>query len=98
MFLKVVRQGFSDSRVYCSCNFAVAELGFRLSFELRFGHFHRNDSREPFAEVFGRYFHLGFLDLFGGCLLGVFLEHAGERLSETLKVRSAFDGVYVVYV
>src|SRR5665213_76228 len=37
-----------------SLDFGISELRFRLSFELRLWNFHRNNNRQPFAEIIAR--------------------------------------------
>ena len=96
MLFEVVGKGFAHGLVDGARHFGVSQLGFCLSLELRFGHFHADDGREAFAEVFAADFYLCFFYLLCRCLFGVFLQDARQCLAEPDEVRAAFDGVDVV--
>ena len=84
----------ADERVDDAFDFAVAELGLGLAFELRMGHAATDDGGEAFAEVLAR----GDEVLEEARVLAVVVERAGERRAEAGEVRAAFGRVDVVDV
>ena len=87
-------EAFADDRVDDAFDFAVAELGFRLPFELRMRHAHRNDGGQTFAQIVARGNKI-FEQVF---LLAVVVQRAREGGAKAGNVRAAFDGVDVVDV
>src|SRR5690606_36380150 len=96
IFFEVVLEHFAHRLAHRRYNFAVSKFGFRLTFELRFGNFHRNDSRQTFTEVITRNLEFQFIE--HSRSIGVLFQRTRKPHAETLKVRSAFVGVDVVYV
>ena len=81
-------------RVDDAFDFAVAELGFGLAFELRMGHAATDDGGEAFAEVFA-----GGDEVFEEAVfLAVVVDAAGEGGAEAGEMRAAFGRVDVVDV
>ena len=75
-------------------DFAVAELGFGLAFELRMRHAAADDGGEAFAEIFA-----GGDEVFEeAAIFAVLVDAAGERGAEAGKMRAAFGRVDVVDV
>ena len=103
MFLEVVLQCLRNRRTDHTGHFGVTEFGLRLSLELRFSHFHRDNRRQTFTEIVrvdGRVtvfiFQFGFLEHL--TLFRIFLHHTRQRSTETGYVRTTFDGVDVINV
>ena len=67
----------------------VAELGFRLTFELRIAQLHRDDRGDALANVFAE--QVVFLLPQQVLRPGVLVDHAGECRLETLNVHATFD-------
>ena len=84
----------AEERVDDAFDFAVAELGLGLAFELRMGHAATDDGGEAFAEIFA-----GGDEVFEeAAVLAVVVDAAGEGGAEAGEVRAAFGGVDVVDV
>jgi len=98
MFFEIVGERLAHGLVHGAGHLGVAQFGLGLSLELRLGHLDGNHGGESFAEVFAADFDFGLFKLLGRYLLGVFLEHAGERLAEADEVGAALDGVDVVHI
>ncbi len=69
----------------------VAELGLGLAFKLWLTDLHRDDRRQPFANVIAG--EVRILLLKELLLLGVFVDHRGQRRTETFFVSAALMGV-----
>ena len=63
MLFQIVGERFAHGLLHGSRHLRVAELGLRLSLELRFCHFDGDDGGESFAEVFTCYLYLCLLYL-----------------------------------
>ena len=94
ILFEVFAQGVADDGGDDAFDFAVAELGFGLAFELRVRDAQREDGGEAFADIVA-----------GGdqvaeqvFLLAVVVQGAREGGAEAGDVRAAFDGVDVVDV
>ena len=87
---------FGDERVHDRPDLRVAELGLRLTFELRVLKLHRDDRGEPFHAIVGREVRLGFFE--HSALARVLVDLAGDRGAEAGQVHPAFDRVDVVRV
>ncbi len=85
---------FAEEAVDDAFDFAVAELGFSLAFELRMGHAATDDGGEAFAEIFAR----GDEVFEEAAVFAVLVDAAGEGGAEAGQVRAAFGGVDVVDV
>ena len=96
VFLQVVAQGGGHRLVYGGRDLVVAQFGLGLAFELRLLHLHRNHGCEPLAEVVAVDVELQFGE--HARILGVFLERTGQRAAEARQVRTALDGVDVIYI
>ena len=96
MLFQVIGECFAYSLVHSSHNLVVTELCLGLSFKLRFGHLDGDNCGQTFAEVIARnlYFSL-FQHL---VVFGIFLQGAGQRTAEAGQVRTAFDGIDIVYI
>ena len=69
----------------------VAELGLGLALELRLGDLHRDDRGQALADVVAG--EVGVLLLEQLLVLGVLVDHGGQRAAEPLFVRAALMGV-----
>ncbi len=94
VLLEELAEVLAEERVDDAFDFAVAELGFGLAFELRMGDAATDDGGEAFAEVFAG----GDEVLEDAGVLAVVVDRAGERGAEAGEVRAAFGGVDVVDV
>ncbi len=76
VLLQIVAQGFAHGLLHGAGHLAVAQFGFGLSFELRFGHFDGDDggrpSRKSSPEI-STLFFLQFLQFLGIFVLCIFL-------------------------
>ena len=99
VFLQVEVQHLAHHRAHNAVHLAVAQLRLGLSFELRLGHFHRDDGSETLAEVVARNFYLLLLYLLQHLVIHrITLQRGGQGTTETRQVRTTFDGVDVVDV
>ena len=98
MLFQIISECFAYGLIDRTAHFVVAQLRLGLSFKLGFGHFHGNNGNQSFAEVLTGDFNLGFFQLFGASVFGIFLQHTGQCRAETGLVRTAFLGVDVVDV
>ena len=96
ILFEVIVERLGDGLVHRSGHFAVAQLGFRLTLELRFGNLYGDHRGESLAEVVAVDVELQLGEQSG--VVGVFLERARQRPAETGQVRAALDGVDVVHV
>ena len=94
IFFEVFAETIADDGVDDAFDFAVAELGFGLAFELRMGDAHRDDGGEAFADIVAGGNEI-FQQVF---LLAVLVQRASECGAEAGNVGAAFDGVDVVDV
>ena len=96
VLLQVVAQGGRHRLIYGGRDLVVAQFGLGLALELRLLHLHRNHGREALAEVVAVDVELQFGE--HARILGVFLERTGQRAAEARQVRTALDGVDVIYI
>ena len=96
MLLQIDRDRFARDRVHDPAHLAVAQLRLRLAFELRVWHLHRNDRRQPLANVLSLEVVFFFLQELHAA--GIFIDRTRQRRFETKLVRAAFVGVDVVRV
>ncbi len=83
-----------DRRFDDALHFAIAELGLRLTFELRIAYFHAHDRRQTFAHVVAAQGFGLFLEQIVGVRVAV--DRARERGLEADEMRPAFFRIDVV--
>ena len=99
MFLQIIGQRLAYSLLNRTSHLAVTQLGLRLTLELRLSHLHADDRCETFAEVLTADFNLLLLQLLRNLVVvSILLQHTCQGCTESLQVRTTFDGVDVVYV
>ena len=96
VLLQIVAQRRGQGLVDGGRNLVVAQFGLGLSLELRLLHLHRYDSRKTLAEVVAVDVELQLGE--HARILGVLLERTGQRTAEARQVRTALDGVDVIYI
>ena len=96
MFFQIVGKGFAHSLIHSTHYLVVTELRLGLSFKLRLCHLDGDYRSQSFAEVIAGNFDFGFLQHL--VVFGIFLQRTGQCTAETGKVRTAFDGIDIVYV
>ena len=79
------------------CDFAVAQLGLGLAFELRVGELDADDGGQAFADVVAAH-RLGSSSLSSLLFFAYCVDRAGQGRPEAAEVRAALDGVDVVGV
>ena len=94
ILFKIVAQSLADGSLDSADNFAVAELGLCLAFELRFHDLHRDHCRQTLAEVIARNLDL---DLFEKLVVfGILLEGLGQSAAETGQMSTSLNSVDIV--
>ena len=94
MFLQIIAQGFADGLIHGTRYFVITQLGFCLTFKLRFGHLDRNNGGQSLAEVIALDFDFCLLQQLG--ILGIFLQCTRQTTTETGEVRTTFYGINVI--
>ena len=87
-------QPLADDALDGAADVGVAQLAFGLPLELRFGQLHGDHRGEAFADVVADQVGLAFLEHLG--LVGVVVQHAGQRGAEAGQVGAAVDRVDAV--
>ena len=100
MLLEIVRESLTHSLMHGTRHLGVAQLGLRLTFELRLSHLHRDDGGEAFAEVFACNLNLRLLNLLRDLrlLISISLQRTRQGHAETSEVCTTLDGVDIVHV
>ena len=99
MFLQIIGQRLTHSLLNGTSHLTVTQLGLCLTLELRLSHLHADDRSQTLTEVFATDFNLLLLQFLRYLVVvSIFLQHTCQSCTETLQVRTTFDGVDVVYV
>src|SRR5437868_2010813 len=94
ILLEILGVGVGEDGLHLAADLGVAELGLRLTFELRLAHLDADHRRQPLANVVAG--EVRVLLAHQVRLAGVLVEDRGQRRAKAGDVAAAFDGIDVV--
>jgi hypothetical protein len=94
MFFQIIVQHFTYSLVDSTHHFVVSQLGFSLSFKLRFSNFYRDHGCKSFTEVITGDFYFDLFQHFA--VFCILFQCTGQGTAETCQMRTAFYCIDII--